>query len=79
MSICNDKYYVGVPELQRRVDTERRLQMERGSLELRVRRWNSGERTGDSYERLTSDVGRHNDSIRAYNRSVSDYRRPGCR
>lgn len=79
MGICNDKYYVGVPELQRRVDTERRLTMERSSLELRVRDWSSSSKTsGDTYQRLTGDVQRHNDAIRAYNRSVSEFR-PGCR
>lgn len=76
MSITNDKYYVGVQELQRRVDTERALTSERSSLEVRVARWNAGDRFGDSYERLTSAVANHNAKITEFNRSVSEFK-PG--
>lgn len=74
MSIHNDKYYVGVTELQRRVDTTRELTTERGSLERRVSDWNTGHRTGDSYERLTTAVASHNAKVTAFNRSVSEYK-----
>lgn len=76
MSIKNDKYYVGVPELQRRVDTTRALEMERSSLERRVSTYNAGHRHGDSYESLTRAVSDHNAKITAFNDSVRDFK-PG--
>lgn len=74
MSIKNDKYYVGVPELQRRVDTTKELTTERSALEHRVASWNAGHRTGDSYERITSAVSSHNAKVTAFNNSVSSYK-----
>lgn len=76
MSITKDKHYVGVAELQRRVDTERALTTERSALEGRVARWNAGDRYGDSYQSLTGAVAEHNAKINEFNRSVRDFK-PG--